>query len=66
MIEQNHKLHKTMSELAAEILKIKEGHLEDKFKLNTLEKWYTCPSCAFNSREFKYLKSLDERKNNNG
>lgn len=57
-IERLHQLHKTISELSAEILKIKEEHREDEFKLHTLEKWYTCPNCAFNKREFKYLKNL--------
>ena len=57
-IERIHQMHKTISELSREILKIKEEHREDEFKLHTLEKYYTCPNCAFNSKEFKYLKSL--------
>lgn len=36
----------------------KDSKAEIEFKLRVLEKWYTCPSCAFSSREFKYLRSL--------
>ena len=34
---------------------------DNEWKLNTLEKFYTCPNCAFNNKEMKYLKKL--RKN---
>lgn len=60
-IERLDQLHKTISELAAEILKIKGEHSENEFKLHTLEKFYTCPNCAFNNREMQYLKGLRKK-----
>ena len=60
-IETNHYLTSRIFELRQEIMKLKEQHYENEWKLNTLEKFYTCPNCAFNNKEMKYLKKL--RKN---
>ena len=60
-IETNHRLTSRIFELRQEIIKLKEQHYENEWKLNTLEKFYTCPNCAFNNKEMKYLKKL--RKN---
>lgn len=60
-IETNHHLTSKIFELRQEIVKLKEEHYEKEWKLNTLEKLYTCPNCAFNNKEMKYLKKL--RKN---
>ena len=57
-IEQISKLHSRISELSRELKKQSEEHYENDFKLQTLEKYYTCPQCAFSSREFEYLQSL--------
>lgn len=57
-IEQISKLHSRISELSRELKKQSEEHRENDFKLQTLEKWYTCPHCAFSGREFEYLQSL--------
>lgn len=57
-IEQISKLHSRISELSRELKKQSEEHYENDFKLQTLEKYYTCPQCEFNSREFEYLQSL--------
>ena len=57
-IEQISKLHSRISELSRELKKQSEEHYENDFKLQTLEKYYTCPQCEFNSSEFEYLQSL--------
>ena len=57
-IEQISKLHSRISELSRELKNKSEEHRENDFKLQTLEKWYTCPHCAFSGREFEYLQSL--------
>lgn len=60
-IETNHHLTSKIFELRQEIKSLKQQHYENEWKLNTLEKLYTCPNCAFNNKEMKYLKEL--RKN---
>ncbi len=57
-IEQNAKLHSKISKLRRELIQQEKEHSEDKFKLNTLEKFYKCSNCSFNEKEFAYLKSL--------
>lgn len=57
-IEQISKLHSRISELSRELKKQSEEHYENDFKLQTLEKYYTCPQCALSSKEFEYLQSL--------
>ena len=57
-IEQISKLHSRISELSRELKKQSEEHYKNDFKLQTLEKYYTCPQCAFSSKEFEYLQSL--------
>ena len=57
-IEQISKLHSRISDLSRELKKQSEEHYENDFKLQTLEKYYTCPQCAFSSKEFEYLQSL--------
>ena len=60
-IEQISKLHLRVSDLAAELENKSKEFRENDFKLYTLEKFYTCPNCAFNSRELQYLKSLRKK-----
>lgn len=57
-IEQISKLHSRISELSRELKKQSEEHYENDFKLQTLEKYYTCPQCEFNGSEFEYLQNL--------
>lgn len=58
LLKQLNKLHIQISELAIGLENKSKEHKENDFKLHTLEKWYTCPRCAFNSKEFEYLRSL--------
>lgn len=55
LMDQKQKCHN-------EILKIKKEHRESDFQLHTLKKFYTCPNCAFNERELKYIKKLMDDK----
>ena len=61
-VELNHEHLKKITELRNEITELKNKHKEDEFKLHTLETRYTCPHCELNHRQFKYLKSLSERR----
>ena len=50
-VETTLKFHNQMKQ-------IKKEKRDIEFQLNVLKKWYLCPHCAFNNREFKYLRGL--------